>query len=177
MIDIIPKELPKLPKWVNALFYVLLVLFVSSIIIFFVLRSSISKAVVSLEDLNSELLSKNLPETIDLEKEILAYRAQFQDFEIILGEHKYNTKSFAFLEEIVHPFVWFSSFELQPQEEKVSLKGEAKDFNSLGQQLLILKNRNDLNDFKLVSAVINKDAQIDFDLIIYFKPGYLNAKD
>lgn len=177
MVDIIPKELPKLPKWVNTLFYVLVVLFIASIATFFILRSSIGKAVVSLEDLSNQLLAKNLPETIDLEKEILAYRTQFQDFEIILGEHKYNTKSFAFLEEIVHPFVWFSSFELQPLEEKVSLKGEAKDFNSLGQQLLILKNREDLNDFKLISATINKDAQIDFDIVIYFKPGYLNAKN
>lgn len=177
MVEIIPKELPKVPKWLNILFYVLVFLLIFSLVLFFLLRSSINKATASLEDLNNELAQKNLPETVDLEKEIIAYKTQFQDFELILGEHKENTKSFAFLEQVVHPFVYFSSFGLAPAEEKITLRGVAKDFNSLGQQLLILKGREEMNDFKLVTATINSRAQIDFELLLYLKPGYLNAKD
>jgi hypothetical protein len=66
---------------------------------------------------------------------------------------------------------------LNPNSEEVSLKGVAKNFNSLGQQILILKGREELNDFKLISASINGMAQIDFELNLFFKPGYLNAKN
>jgi len=177
MVEIIPKELPKLPKWINIVFYVLIFLAVLSIAIFLILRNSINESTENLANLNSQLLEKNLPETVDLEKEILAYRTQFQDFELILGEHRENTRSFTFLEQIVHPLVWFSSFDLNPSAEEVTLKGTAKNFNSLGQQILILKGREELNDFKLISASINDRAQIDFELNLFFKPGYLNAKN
>jgi len=177
MVEIIPKELPKIPKWINILFYVLAFLLVASIITFFVLRSSVNRSVEELASLNSQLEEKNLPEVTDLEKEIIGYKTLFQDFEIILGEHKENTRSFAFLEKIVHSSVWFSSLSLAPTEEKVVLSGVARNFNSLGQQMLVLKDREELNDFKLVAASINSKAQIDFELHLYFNPGYLNAKN
>lgn len=177
MTEIIPKELPKLPGWLNILFYILVFLFIVSIATFFILNNSLNNSLRNLEDLESIISRDKTPKDLSLEAEILSYKEKIQDFRFISEEHKTNTKSFTFIEEIVHPFIWFSSYELFTKESKLLLFGEAKDFQSLGQQLLVLGEREELNDFKLTSASINKEGQIDFDLLIYFKPGFLNAKD
>lgn len=177
MAEIIPKELPKLPGWLNILFYILIFLFIVSIASFFILNNSLNNSLKELGDLESIISKDKTPKNLSLEAEVLDYRGKIQDFKFISEGHNNNTKSFTFLEEIVHPFVWFSSYELFTKESKLLLSGETKNFESLGQQLLILAEREELNDFKLSSASINKEGQIDFNLLIYFKPGFLNATD
>ena len=177
MAEIIPKELPKLPGWLNILFYVLIFLFIVSIAAFFILNNSLNNSFKNLEDLESIVIENRTPEDASLEAEILSYKEKIQDFKFISEGHKANTKSFTFLEEVAHPFVWFSSYELFAKESKLLLSGKSKDFESIGQQLLVLGEKEELNDFKLTSASVNKEGQIDFDLLIYFKPGFLNAKD
>ena len=111
MAEIIPKELPKLPGWLNILFYVLIFLLIVFIISFFVLNNSLNNSLKNLEDLESIVIKDKTPQDIALETEVLSYKEKIQDFKFISEEHKENTKSFTFLEEITHPFVWFSSYE------------------------------------------------------------------
>jgi len=177
MAEIIPKELPKLPGWLNILFYVLIFLLIVSIASFFILNNSLNNSLKDLEDLESIVIKNKTPKDVSLEAEILSYREKIQDFGFISEGHKENTKSLIFLEEVVHPFVWFSSYELIAKESKLLLSGESKNFESIGQQMLVLGEREELNDFRLTSVAINKDGQIDFNLLIYFKPEFLNAKD
>ncbi|MFH1582644.1 MAG: hypothetical protein ABIA08_02705 [bacterium] len=177
MTEIIPKELPKLPGWLNILFYVLIFLLIISIVSFFILNNSLDNSLKNLEDLETVIDQEKALEDISLETEVLSYKVKIQDFKTLSEEHKANTKSFTFLEETTHPLVWFSSFELFTKESKLLLSGKTKNFESLGQQLLVLKEREELNDFRLISSAINKEGQIDFNLLIYFKPGFLNAKD
>ena len=177
MVEIIPKEVPRVPQWINVLFYVLLFLLIVGIVGFFVLNNFLKTSLNTLESLKSELKAKEVPAMVDLENEIKSYRNKFQDFSILLEDHKETTKSLGFLEQIVHPLVWFSSFNLTPQDERIDLKGEAKDFDSLGQQLFVLQDEKKINDFQLSNIAINRDGNVDFSLTIFFKPGFLNAEN
>ena len=71
MVEIIPKKIPQIPKWLNVLFYLSLVVLLFSIISYFNLTSSLNKSQKVLGDLKETLLKEKTPERVSLEKEVL----------------------------------------------------------------------------------------------------------
>jgi len=173
MMEIIPKETPRLPEWLNILFYILIFIFVVSIISIFILNSSLSNSLEELSSLETTILQKESPENVSLEDKILLYKDKIRDFSYLVDQHLITSKVFGIVEGFCHPKVWFSNFELNSREGELSLNGKADDFKTLGQQLLILKDEESIISYTLKDALIGNDGKIDFTILINLSPETL----
>jgi Tfp pilus assembly protein PilN len=164
MAEIIPKKTPKLPKWLNILFYLALALLIFSLASLFILNNSIKKSKNTLQSLRETLTKTKTPERITLEKEILNYEKKIEDFSLLINQHLENSKFFTAFQKTCHPKVWFSQFSLNSREKIATFSGQTQSFESLGQQLLILKNEDWIKDVELKSVSISKKGKINFSL-------------
>ncbi len=174
MVEIIPKEVPAVPKWLNILFYFALILLIFSIIGFFILNNSLKNSKAELTDLESSLLKKETAsEKISLEKEILSYQNKIENFSSLTSQHLVSSKFFEIIQKITHPKVWFSTFSLNSREGSVELSGLSRDFESLEQQLLILREEKIIENVDLKNISITKEGGISFNLSLSFNPEIL----
>ncbi|MDP2663939.1 MAG: PilN domain-containing protein [bacterium] len=164
MTELIPKQAPEIPKWLNVLFYFSLALLALTIASFFILNSSVNNRQEILEDLNQILLSKKTPERMAMEEEILNYEKKLKDFSFLAEGHSEISGLYLLIEESTHPQVWFSQFTLDAEENMVSISGKAQNFEVLGQQMLILGEKDFVRNLYLDSAGINKQGKVDFAL-------------
>jgi len=168
-MEIIPKEAQKVPRWLDFLFYFSLGLLIFIFIAYFIINHSLKTSQKTLDDLESSL-SKDVSEKSELKKEILTYQKKIKDFSVLLSVHLKASNIFVFMEEQCHPKVWFNNFNLDTKEGKVFLLGEAQDFESLGQQLIILRNEKLIKNVELASVSMKKEGKITFNLSLSFDP-------
>lgn len=165
-MEIIPKETPKLPNWINHLFYCFLAFFVLSVIGFFVLNAFLKKAQQELEYLGSALVGEKSFSDPSLEREILAEKKKIDDFSFLIGQRREMPEIFSFLQNISHPKVWFSSFDFNIDKSTINLQGETENFESLGQQLYILDSEESIAGYELGNISVSEGGKIGFNLSI-----------
>lgn len=174
MTGIIPKEYPKTPTFLIFLFYFSLILLIVLAVIYFRTAGSVKKNQEILNDLNNDLLALQSSENLSLKKGILDYDKKIKDFKGLIDNHKFNSRSLKFLEDFVHPLVWFESFEFQNGGSKVAISGQAKTFDALGQQIMIFqKEVQKIKDLVLEGISINKEGLIEFHISFSFDPKIL----
>lgn len=174
MTEIIPKEAHKTPSWLFFLFYFSLILLVVLVIVYFKINGSIKKNQDSLNGLNNDFLALQSSENLTLKKEVLGYDKKIKDFKNLVGNHKFNSRAFNFLEDFVHPNAWFDSFDLQNEGSKVVISGRAETFEALGQQIIIFQQeQQQIKDLVLEGVSIGKEGEIKFEISFSFNPQIL----
>lgn len=170
-IEIIPKEAAKLPLWQNILLYISIALVLACISSYFVLTYFIKKSDLIFQDLEKALTEARTPQQIALEEEILDYQEKIEDFSSLLLNHKKSSNFFDFLEEIIHPKVFFSEASLNIMGNQVELTGQAESFRVLGEQLLIFRNAKFIKNLSLPEVRIGKEGKIEFNFNISLNPN------
>ncbi len=170
MIDIIPKKKTFNFSLRNSIFLVLLVILIAGGSLYFY----------------SSFTSKNLAEAIraadkdiaftqeesQLAESLTALEARIKQYEDLISNHHNGSAVFSLIEQIAHPFVWFSSFEFKAEANRVSLKGSARDFLSLEQQTNILSAALAVDGFSLSGLSIAKDGSgVNFSLELDLNPS------
>ncbi|MBZ9571756.1 hypothetical protein KJA15_00220 [Patescibacteria group bacterium] len=164
-IEIIPKEAAKLPLWQNILFYLSLILLLTSISGYLVLHYVYyKKAELALDELEIALEKGKTPQQELLKKEILNYQKTIEDFSSLLSAHQISSKFFISLEKICHPKVFFTKVNLNIDEKKGNIFGKTESFQALGQQLLIFKKDEMIKSINLSNVGIGKGGDIEFTL-------------
>jgi Tfp pilus assembly protein PilN len=165
-----PKEGDRLTKILNILFYISLSLILLSLVFFFLLNNAVKKSAKFLENQEKTLISQRSPEQLDLEKNTLHFREKMKDFGTLFNQHRFTANVFRVLEEITLPKVWFSDFNLTSQPGIIVLTGLADSFNTLGEQLLVLKEDKNIKNLILSGAKINSQGRVEFNLQIILEP-------
>ena len=173
MVELIPKEAPQIPRWLNIVFYFALLILFSSIISFFVLGNSIKSGQNKLEELRTDFFESRTPERVSLEKEILTYEKKLTDFSSLAPYHLENSNFFNLLEDKTHPKVWFSRISFDTEQGRLSFSGLTQSFETLGQQILIFKGESSINSVSLEKVSIDKTGRINFDLSFSFNRAQL----
>lgn len=168
-IEIIPKPLVKKSPWQNILLCFSIALMIVAILSYFILNNILEKKTQTFKDLDEKLIKLKTPEELNLEKEVLDYSKKIKDFSILIDSHLAASNFFKILERITHPKVWFNDIELRTKEARVSLSGEAEDFLTLGQQLLIFEKEKEIQDLEL-SKVFLAEERIKFELNLSLLP-------
>lgn len=162
MVEIIPKPISKIPSWLNIVLYFSITILVVIIFSCFILNYFIKKSEATFQDLEKALTKEKTSSEIALEKEILGYQKKIEDADYLLKGHIANANLFKFLEEICHPKVWFSDFNYDSSAAQVEISGETENFQTLGQQLLILKSHPFVKNLNLSGVSIGKEGKISF---------------
>lgn len=174
MIEIIPKPAQKLPLWQNILFYFSLSLVLAVFLSYFILGNYIKNAALTLKDLEGTISKEKTSAERTLEKEVFGYQKKITDFSQLIGTHLFTSNTFTFLEKVSHPQVWFVQFNLDSEKKRAVLTGQADNFQALGQQLLILKEKPEIQNFDLSNISIGRKGKVDFVLELSFNPAIFN---
>jgi Tfp pilus assembly protein PilN len=169
-MEMIPKQTPKIPFWVDILFYLSVVLLIFTLISYFSLNHFLETSQKTLADLETTL-SEEISEKAVLKNEILTYQKKIKDFSRLINAHLKTSNIFDFMEEQCHPEVWFNEFSLDTEAGKVLLAGEAQNFEALGQQMLILRDEKLIKSIDLGGVSLKKEGKINFNLSLSFDPS------
>ncbi|MDD2913278.1 MAG: hypothetical protein PHH17_03005 [Candidatus Pacebacteria bacterium] len=133
---------------------------------------------ISSRNIKEEISEKNsqigaiLSERKEIEDEVLRHKKNIADFKKVFEEHKNVVRVFSVVENLSHPYVWFPAFNFEVETGKANLSGMARDFTSLGQQIMILKNIPGLRGVN-VSGIQAIDNGVSFSLSFSIDPQTL----
>ena len=173
-IEIIPKPPKKVPFRLNILSYISIGLLVSTILSYFLLDYFQKNVNQDLEEITASFLVPRTPQEQELEGSIVQYQRKINDFVLIFNRHQTNSSFFTFLEEITHPNVIFSQFDLT--KPSVSLSGTAENFVVLGQQLLIFQNNSKILKTNLSTISLGEEGRIGFTFNLTLLPKTFEFK-
>jgi len=167
-IEIIPKRKVKKVFWANIVLYLLLIIFLGFLVSYFILNKSQQKLTQEISELEKNLT--RTPAEKSLEEELTGYQEKVKDFGTLISNHQFPVNIFDFFEKVSHPKTWFNRFDLLPEQGAVSLSGQTDSFETLAQQILILKKEKFVKDINLPKVSISKEGKISFELQLTFDP-------
>ena len=173
MVEIIPKPIEEVPLYQKILFYFSVFIFLATIISYFILSSFQKGSEITLSSIEESLAIGKPPRIITLEKEVLNYKRKIEDFSSLFQARVLPSKLFEFLESKTHPKVFFSQFNFNSNDSKITLAGETDNFSTLGQQISILKNEKLIKNVILLQVSISKEGKIKFALEVSFNPALI----
>ena len=169
MVEIIPKPIERVPLWANIIFYIELIFLIGVIAAYFLLDYAIEKNNKILEQKKTTLSQSKTEETQKLERKVFSFQKKIADFSSLFNQHKASSGFFTLLEEVTHPKVWFSQLTLDIQKAEVKLSGET-DKVSLGQQLIIFKNNENILQSDLSGIRPKEGEMVGFDIFLSLNP-------
>lgn len=170
MVEIIPKEAPKISQWKNILFYFSLALLIFSVVSYFILDNSLREHQEKMVELKLALVEQVTPEKNILEKEILDYQKKIEDFSQLIRQNLKTSEIFTIIQKNSHPKTWFQQFNLDAKQAQVTLSGQTQSFESLGQQLLIFREEDVVKSANLGGISISQEGRIGFDFSLSLDP-------
>jgi Tfp pilus assembly protein PilN len=167
LVKIIPKPKPKTPFFVNLIFWLSIILLIGSIALLLSFESKVSKLENQKEALEKELGSAQT-EVKTLEKELREVALKIEDFSKILKEHKHLSEFFNLLKKSTHRKVQFTGLELDTRTLSADLTGKTENFQTLGEQLLILNNREEIKNLEVSNITLSREGTVEFELSFNF---------
>jgi len=174
VIEIIPKKVAKVSTWQNYLLYFIIVLLLFSIMGYFGLRHFVQKSEQKLKDLTAEIEKTKSPERNVLEEGLESLSAKIDDFAPLLLNHQKSSNFFNFLEENTHPKVFFNKLDFDAKANHIKISGQTDDFLILGQQLLIFRKSEFVQNLKLSEVKISKEGEVEFSFDFSLNPKLFN---
>jgi hypothetical protein len=130
----------------------------------------------SSDEITQQIEEKNeslaeTPSEKALREEVSGYQSRINNFNTLLENRKRATNVFSFLEQICHPDVWFKNLNYKAEDNSVFIRATAPDFIVLAQQLLILKQHQDiLSKITLSDIGAGEEEEIGFSLNLVLAP-------
>ncbi len=170
MVEIIPKEAFKPSRGLNILLYFAIFLLFLSAGAYFALNNFLQKAENNVASLESEISQIMTPEKVALEQEVLSSKSEIDRFANLINQHLQTSAIFEIIQRSTHPRVWFTKFDLDSRQKTFSLTGETENFETLGQQILIIQNEEAISTVNLDTVSSTKDGKVEFVLSLSLKP-------
>lgn len=175
MIEIIPKQEVKHPAWNNVAIGIGVILLLVSIVGTLGLRQINSNTKKTIEEFDLQLSQEMTEDESQLEGRVFLYRDKLNDFKKISENREYPLAFFDFIEKQVHENIFFKSLALDPVNNEVFLKGEAKNFQDLAEQVLILKTQDSVDNIALSSIEFGDSGEVIFGIDIIFTKDFFTT--
>jgi len=169
--DLIPKEAPRQPIWLNILFFFSFIVFVCVMVVFFVVISVEKSYKNQLVQIQGEITALESDENKALEAEIVKYEKKINNFDIMAKDHLIVLNLFKFVQDRTLDLVWYPKFTLNTEKNEVKVSGVAKDFEVLGYQTLAFENQFPIKEMNLSTVSLDeKESGVKFELSLILKP-------
>lgn len=155
----------------NLLFTFSVFLLLATVGAFFGLQYLISQDETKLATLTAAMSKQKTADERALERQVLGYRQQLQDYPKILADHRKPSAIFKQLEDSIHPGVIFANMKFDPIGGALDTSGKSQDFVSLAKQLAILRKMEDVyQSVSLTQVSLTDDGTVDFSFSLKVKP-------
>ena len=170
-MEIIPKQAPRAPEWLNIVFYFSLAIFVFALIAFFLLSNSLNKANKAMALAEQALVDQSTMEREEMQTNVFQTKDKVDKFAIVFADHLKDSNVFEYFQSLCHPKTWYMQFALDPRKGAISASGETQSFETLGQQLLIYQRDPFVRSVEMPQVSIDKKGMISFSLTLSFDPA------
>jgi Tfp pilus assembly protein PilN len=164
MPGIIPKKKKQASPRQNLYFYLafgFLGVVILGYVALILVENSTSNNLLNLEESISQV---GTTEEIKVERSVLSQKKTIDKFADLLQNHKKSATFFQLLEENIHPDVWFTELELEPSTASADLSGRASNFQTLGQQLLMLRGQPMIKNINLTNLALSEQGDAEFTI-------------
>ena len=172
MVQVIPRVSKKNKTRLNIIlpwFSLILVFIVVAGVFFFSAKIDANTSRIS--ELDEQLTAAKSQEEAETERTLMAYKKKVNNVIDILKERERSLEFYSFLEELVHPDIYFTGLSLNMELGTASLIGIVKDFESLGQQISAFKENGYLYDAQAETVSLDEEEGIGFTMqVIIFEP-------
>lgn len=175
MVELIPKPTEKESPWKKVLFFLSFVLVFATVSSYFILSALQKKSQSQLKALDDAVSQKNAQLNV-LQEDLLVQQRRIDDFSKIVNGHVANSDFFKVLEASTHPRVYFSKISVNSKESKVSLAGQADNFITLGQQIMLFEGVPNLEELTLSQVGMSKEGTVNFALNLTFNKKIFKFK-
>lgn len=182
LIKIIPKQKGAGPGTKANIFLTLVgLVFVICLIVFVVLYFQLKGFETKNKELDNSIAKVENKENVALKNKLKGLSTKIDDFAKLLQEHKYYSQVFSFLRGACHPKVQLTSLTFEGKNNSFRMDGITDDFKTLGEQLLILRQKPAVLVIRLDNVGFDTNRKINFGLsltlsdIPFFQP--LSAKE
>jgi len=167
MVQVIPRANKKSATRLNLIlpWFSLLLVIVVIVGIFF-LSSKINASNKKIGQLDAQLSEAKNQEEAETEKRLIAYKKKINNVISILKERKSILEFHSFLEELVHPDIYFTKLSIDINRGTAILVGITKDFKVLGQQILAFKESGYIFNATVETASLDEEEGIEFTIQI-----------
>ena len=160
----------------NILLFIVAALLIAVILGYAVLIRLEGKAKLAIQDLEGEILKAAAREDRQTEQKVLDYEKRIKSYADLAVKSKKASQFFENFENLAHPQVLFSSFELMADSLQAVVRGKTTSFQTLEQQLIFLRSQKDIiESVDLTDINLGKEGGADFSLNLTFKPGIFEA--
>ena len=122
------------------------------------------------QDLDLQISQVGTPSQKQMESQVFDAKKKIGTFSDILGAHYKTSQVLSLLEKITHPKVWFTNFDLNAQGDNLTIYGATLNFQTLGQQVAILRGESMIREIKLSDLSIGDKGETDFKLELTLDP-------
>jgi len=172
MVQVIPrvtKQGESRLKIILPWFSLILVILVIGAVFFY--SSGIKTANNRIIELDEELSQGRTQEQKETESNLISYKKKVSNVIDILKEREKSLDFYSFLEELVHPKIYYTRLDLDMENGLAELKGFTEDFKSLGEQVLAFKQSGYIYDAQAETVSLEKEDGIEFTMkIVIFEP-------
>ncbi len=169
---IIPKPIPKAPWWISYVLIGLSSVLVLILVIYLIIGSQVDSLEQSKEIVNKQIIDIRALGAAKLEKELTGIVREVDDFKIILFDHRITSKLFDFFREICHSQVQFSDLSFNEEDNRITLSAITESFKTLGEQILILQNKEEIQDLGLSNISLGKDGKVGFSVSFFLSEAF-----
>ncbi|MBI2626167.1 MAG: hypothetical protein HYW69_01065 [Candidatus Nealsonbacteria bacterium] len=176
MVDIIPKKTEREMPFQNIALFVAGALLLSAILGYVILIRAEAVALSAQQDLEAAIAKVGTKDDRETETKVRNYEKAIKDLASLTGGSAKPSQFFNNFENLVHPKVWFSSFELDAALRQAAIKGNTVDFQTLEQQLVFLQSKTDLIEALELSDIgLREDGGVEFSLNLTLAPKIFNT--
>ena len=173
MLGIIPRQQAKTPTWIKSFLIISLIVLTGVILGFFALNWAQGSMRQKIKQTQNQVLALATPQNKTLEKTVQVAQRQISSFSGLLKNHPRPSAFFDLVKANIHPDVVLTEFSLDANKNTAVLKGRAKNFQAVGEQILVLKKQSKIQTVTLSALSLDKDQKINFTLDLTFDPQLL----
>lgn len=174
--ELVPREKKK--KGVSltplrVLAYLLFGLVLAMTASFVVLKISTGRTKKELIKVEREISQQDLEAMKEVEEEILNFQYRLSTYRDLLDSHQHATLFFDFFEDSAHQRIFFNKLTLNTKEARASASGKATDFTELREQILVLREKEEVKEVSIKRVTLAQDGGLTFTLDLTLDPSIL----
>lgn len=156
--------------WESALMVVSMVFLAIAAVIFvyfsFFLNPQKADQLVKANDVFASLTD---PEIVNKEAELNTAQKEIDDFKLLYENNPKTSAFFDAFQDWAQPDTVYADFSLDVPTRKVALKGVAKGFQDIIQQMAILRAEASVGSFRVSNIALSEAGGVSFDLDVFLK--------
>lgn len=168
-LNIIPRPKEIIPKWVNfaigGSFAIALIMVWLFAFYYYGALSWDSKSKAK----ESDYLMLNTKENKEVEEKVSEISKKLESFSLAFASRKSSYNFFDFIRNICHPNVSFSNLSLIVKTGNISLTGQADSYQSLSEQVIILKDLKNISNLLISDVSLNKEGSVSFKVSFIYQ--------